>query len=195
MFTGYGVWTGLTLLSLCVFHGATFLAVRTTGDLRQRATRWTRVLGITALGFVAGFAVWMVVIAQPGWLAYLLLAVALLALVAGLWVSRRGTGKSAFAATAIAIAATVGSLFASLFPAVIVSSTSSDYSLTVAGSASSDYALTVMTVAAAVLFPLVLLYQAYTYIVLRRRIGGGPTPIHQDEELSPVAPEPSEPRA
>ena len=31
LFTGFGVWTGLTLLALCLLHGATFLAIRTTG--------------------------------------------------------------------------------------------------------------------------------------------------------------------
>jgi cytochrome bd ubiquinol oxidase subunit II len=44
-----------------------------------------------------------------------------------------------------------------------------------AGSASGDYALQVMTIVAAVFFPLVLLYQGYTYVVFRHRIEG-PTP-------------------
>ena len=187
-FTGFGIWTGLTLVVLCLLHGATFLAIRTTDDLRQRATRWTGRLGIVALVMVAAFTVWTAVTAQPGWPAYVLFAVALLAIVAALWSSRRGTEKAAFVATALAIAATVGSLFASLFPNVIVSSTKADYSLTVASSASSEYALTVITIVAAVFFPIVLLYQGYTYVVLRRRVGGGPTPVERIEEPSPVAP-------
>ena len=188
-FTGFGVWTGLTLVVLCLLHGATFLAIRTTDDLRQRATRWTGRLGIVALVMVAVFTVWTAVTAQPGWPAYVLFAVALLAIVAALWSSRRGTEKAAFVATALAIAATVGSLFASLFPNVIVSSTKSDYSLTIAGAASGDYALTVMTIIAAIFFPLVLLYQGYTYVVLRRRIGGAPVAGSAVREPQPVAPE------
>jgi len=177
LFAGYGVWTGLTLVALCLFHGATFLAFRTLNDLRERATRWTGPLGIVALVMVAVFAVWTAFIAQPGWLSYVLLAVALLAIVAGLWSARRGVEKRAFIATAIAMAATVGSLFASLYPDVLVSSTDPRYSLTVAGSASGEYALTVMTIVAVVVFPLVLLYQGYTYIVLRRRVGGDSTSV------------------
>ncbi|MEL7974822.1 cytochrome d ubiquinol oxidase subunit II [Isoptericola sp. F-RaC21] len=172
--TGLGVWTGLTLVSLCLFHGATYLAIRTTGDLRARATRWAGTLGVVALVMVAGFAVWTVRVARPGWPSYVLLAIALLGIVAALWAARRGGEKRAFVATATAIAATVGSLFASLFPDVLVSSTEAAYSLTVSGSASSEYALTVMTIVAAVFFPVVLLYQGYTYVVLRRRVGGGP---------------------
>ena len=74
LFTGFGVWTGLTLVALCLFHGATFLAIRTTDDLRQRATRWAWILGLVAFVMVAVFAVWTAFMAQPGWLSYLLLA-------------------------------------------------------------------------------------------------------------------------
>ena len=70
---------------------------------------------------------------------------------------------------------------------MIVSSTKSDYSLTIAGAASGDYALTVMTIVAAIFFPIVLLYQGYTYVVLRRRIGGTPVPDSAVREPQPVA--------
>ena len=59
-FTGFGVWTGLTLVALCLLHGATFLAIRTTDELRQRATRWSLMLGVVALVMVVVFAVWTV---------------------------------------------------------------------------------------------------------------------------------------
>ena len=36
LLTPYGLWTGLTLLALCLLHGATFLKLRTT-DRRARA--------------------------------------------------------------------------------------------------------------------------------------------------------------
>ena len=45
IFTAYGVWTGLTLLSLSVLHGATFLALKTEGPVRERS----RALGVRAL--------------------------------------------------------------------------------------------------------------------------------------------------
>src|SRR3954466_1455278 len=58
MFTAYGVWTGLTLLSLSVLHGATFLALKTDGPVRERA----RVIGlrVALLAVIASlvFAVW-----------------------------------------------------------------------------------------------------------------------------------------
>jgi cytochrome d ubiquinol oxidase subunit II len=62
------------------------------------------------------------------------------------------------------------SLFTNLYPDVLVSSTNPSYSLTVDSTASSHYALQVMTVVAVVLLPIVLAYQAWTYVVFRRRL-------------------------
>ena len=42
LFTGFGLWTGLTVLLLCLLHGATFLALRTTGELSARARESVR---------------------------------------------------------------------------------------------------------------------------------------------------------
>ena len=52
----------------------------------------------------------------------------------------------------------------------MVSTTSSQYDLTVAGTASGDYALKVMTIITLIFFPLVLLYQGWTYYVFRARV-------------------------
>ena len=41
------------------------------------------------------------------------------------------------------------------------------------GAATEHYALTVITVVGAVLLPVVLLYQGWTYHVLRARLAGG----------------------
>ena len=49
LLTGYGLMTGLTLLTLCLLHGATFLALRTTGEIRDRARAAGRVIGAAAI--------------------------------------------------------------------------------------------------------------------------------------------------
>ena len=76
----------------------------------------------------------------------------------------------AFALSAAAIVALFATLFVDLFPAVMPSSTSRAFDLTAANSSSSSYTLTVMTIVAAVLLPVVLAYQAWTYWVFRRRV-------------------------
>ena len=84
------------------------------------------------------------------------------------------TGR-AFAMTALGAIAAVATLFTSLYPRVMVSNPDFGSSLTVESASSSPYALKVMTVAALILVPIVLLYQAWTYYVLRRRLGGETT--------------------
>ena len=55
-------------------------------------------------------------------------------------------------------------------PNVLVSSTDAANNLTVSNTASAHYALTVMTVVAGILFPLVLVYQGWTYYVVGARV-------------------------
>ena len=83
---------------------------------------------------------------------------------------RRGQDGWAFTSTTVAMAATISTIFLSLYPRVMVSSSGSQLDLTVQNTASSSYALTVMTIVAALFFPLVLLYQGWTYYVFRRRL-------------------------
>jgi cytochrome bd ubiquinol oxidase subunit II len=169
LLTPFGLWTALTLVLLCLLHGATFLALRTTRALRHRALRLGRVLGVQALAALVVLAVWTTRLADVGALTLAALVAAPVLVVAAMALLGRRDGLT-FAATALAMAATVGSLFAALYPNVLVSSTSASFSLTVQNTASGDYALQVMTVTAAIFLPLVLLYQAWAYVVFRRRL-------------------------
>jgi cytochrome d ubiquinol oxidase subunit II len=65
----------------------------------------------------------------------------------------------------------VATLFAGLYPNVMVSSTAVANNLTVASVASGSYALQVMSIVAAIFFPLILMYQSWSYYVFRRRVG------------------------
>jgi cytochrome d ubiquinol oxidase subunit II len=123
----------------------------------------------------AAFLVWTVVVAvdrndksvfPPVLPAALGIAALLLAV---LFAARRRSGW-AFAMSAVGAVALVGTLFTSLFPRVMVSSTDFSYSLTVSGSASAHYTLAVMSVVALICTPVVLLYQGWTYHVFRQRI-------------------------
>ena len=58
LLTAYGLWTGVTLLGLCLLHGATFLKLRTTGEVRERAGALARPLGWAAIALVVGFVIW-----------------------------------------------------------------------------------------------------------------------------------------
>jgi cytochrome d ubiquinol oxidase subunit II len=83
------------------------------------------------------------------------------------WMGREGW---AFTGTFVTIALAVAGLFLALFPDVMPSSTSATLSLTTSNASASGYALTVMTWIAVFCAPFVLVYQAWTYWVFRKRI-------------------------
>jgi cytochrome d ubiquinol oxidase subunit II len=172
LLNGYSLFTGVTVVLLCLLHGASFLALKTLGELRERAVRVGRRIAPVAAAAVLGFAVWTQVMAGEGLLALLVEVVAVLAAVAAAWLLGRGRDGRAFAATSLAMAAVVVSIFVNLYPRVMVSTLGSSTDLTVTNTSSAPYSLKVMTVAAAVLFPVVLAYQGWTYYVFRRRVGG-----------------------
>jgi cytochrome bd ubiquinol oxidase subunit II len=171
----YPLFCGVTVVLLCLLHGASYLALKTDGQVRHRALRAGRRLGPVAAAAVVGFAVWTQATAGGGSLPSLPMVVAVLAVLTAAWQVGRGRDGLAFAATAVTMAAVVVSIFVALYPRVMVSTLGSANDLTVTNTSSAPYALKVMTVAAAVLFPVVLAYQGWTYYVFRRRVGGADT--------------------
>jgi len=71
----------------------------------------------------------------------------------------------------------------------MVSSTSAAYDLTVNNAASGSYALKVMTVVAVVFFPLVLLYQGWSFHVFRGRVQAPSAPAERQPAVGPAAPQ------
>ncbi len=74
--------------------------------------------------------------------------------------------------TALATIGIVATIFTGLNPRVLVSSPTFANSLTISNAAAGHHGLVIITVAAATLTPLVLLYQSWTYYVFRKRLGG-----------------------
>ncbi len=188
LLTPYGVWTGLTLLGLCLLHGATFLKLRTTDQLRDRAGAIAKPLAWAASGLVVGFVIWTrTIISGPD----VPDPVEILAVIAVLFAATLASTDHdgwAFTASAVAIAATVGSIFINLYPDVMVSSTNAAYNLTVSNSASGSYALKVMTVATVIFLPLVLLYQGWSFHVFRGRLKAPATGSTSSPPPAPAAP-------
>ena len=176
LLTPYGLWVGLTLLVLSLAHGAMYLSLKTTGVVQQRAQRLAGPLAWAAALVVLGFGIWTHVQSGRGVLPSPLIVLGVLLAVAAAWSIRDGHSGWGFVATTATIAVTVTSLFVTLHPNVMVSSTNSAYNLTVANSAASNYALKVMTIVAVIFTPLVLAYQSWSYYVFRARVRGPAAP-------------------
>jgi cytochrome d ubiquinol oxidase subunit II len=177
--SAYTLVAALAVVALFAFQGATFLILRTVGELHDRAEHAARRLALPAVVLGAVFVVWTVAVAidrneKDLFPPALPAAIALVALVLAPLFLVRGRNGKAFSMTAVGIAAAVATLFTSLYPRVMVSSPDFGNSLTVTDAASSHYALAVMSVVAVVFVPLVLLYQGWTYYVFRHRVRDEP---------------------
>ena len=174
LLTGYGLMTGVCLLSLCLLHGATFLALRTTGDLHVRARAFGRVLGGVAIVANLAWVVWTLVVIGGGTVPEPTQIFGLIAVVFATVLATSDNNGWAFVASGFAIAAAIGQIFIALYPNVMVSSTNHAYNLTVNNSAAGHYGLVVMTVVAVLFFPIVLLYQGWSFHVFRGRLTAPP---------------------
>jgi cytochrome d ubiquinol oxidase subunit II len=174
LLTGYGLMTGATLLTLSWLHGSTFLALRTTGEMRDRAHAFGRVIGPVAIAVNLAWVVWTLVVIGGGTVPQPTMIFGMIAVVFAWALTRTDHDAGAFAASAFAIAAVIAQLFLALYPNVMVSSTDHAYNLTIHNAAAGHYPLVVMTVAAVVLFPVVLLYQGWSFHVFHGRIAPPP---------------------
>jgi cytochrome d ubiquinol oxidase subunit II len=165
----YALLGGLMTLSVFALHGALFIALKTDGEIRERARMAASQVGVFAVLLAAAFLIWTQSSFGEGW-TWIPLGIAAVALVLSLLANARGREGWAFLATCIAIVGAVATMFGSLYPDVLPSTTDPAYSLTISNASSSHYTLTIMTWVALIFTPLVLMYQGWTYWVFRRRI-------------------------
>jgi cytochrome bd ubiquinol oxidase subunit II len=181
LFSAYTVLAGIATILLFALHGATFLTLRTSGALCERAAAAARRLSAPAAVAVAALLVWTVAVAvdrnERGVVGpAVAAALGIAAIVAATVLVLLRRSGWAFVMTALAALAAVATIFTGLYPRVLVSHPNFDNSLTVSNAASGHYALTVITVVAAIFTPVVLLYQGWTYHVFRARLGGEDAP-------------------
>jgi len=182
----YGLWTGVTLVALCLLSGATFLTIKTTGVVHDRAQAMAPLFGWIASALVLGFVIWTQVIATHKAVPSLIEGIVVLAAVGAAWASSQRAQGWAFASSAIAIGGSVALIFINLYPHVMVSTTNASYSLTAAGTASPPYTLKVMTVVALIFTPFVLAYQAWNFWIFKKRLSSPESP--REEAAAPSTP-------
>jgi cytochrome bd ubiquinol oxidase subunit II len=195
LFQAYGVWTGITFVLVCLLHGATFLCLKTTGEMYERSRLLARWIAPFTGAFVVGFIIWTHVTASSTFFLNVIELLAILAVLAAVALVYARRDGFAFTATAVTIGACVLSIFVDLYPNVMVSSTNPAYNLTVHNTASGAYSLKAMTFVVIVFLPLVLLYQAWTYYVFRKRVSASdfrppapPPRVAPESEPRPTAP-------
>ncbi|HET7900942.1 MAG TPA: cytochrome d ubiquinol oxidase subunit II [Candidatus Nanopelagicales bacterium] len=179
----YALLGGLVTLGLFTTHGAVFLALKTDGEIRTRANALAGQIGVVTAVLAVLFGVWTQLSHSNNAVASaVVLALVVIAWVGALAANRMGREGWAFIASAATMVFVVVFLFVCLYPNVMPSSTNPDATLTVQNAANSQYTLTIMTWVAVILTPVVLVYQAWTYWVFRKRLS--PSQIPNPEEGS-----------
>lgn len=169
---------GLTGLVLFTLHGATYLRMKTEGDLASRLGNWIPKLwgGFLVAFAVATLATWMVAPGLLGagfgrplaWLFVAMFVAAAGYLPTANRADRRG---HAFLCSAALIVSSIGLPAVSMFPVLVPSSLDTAFSLTIYNASSSQKTLTIMLVIALVGMPLVIGYTAIVYRIFRGKVG------------------------
>ncbi|PPG53932.1 MULTISPECIES: cytochrome d ubiquinol oxidase subunit II [unclassified Rathayibacter] len=172
----YALLGGATTLLLFFTHGVVFVALKTEGEIRERARRLATRAGLLTVVVAAVFLAWTN-LGQGSTASWALSAGAAATLVGGWLALTRGREGRAFALLAGTTALAVLALFATLFPAVMPASNVPAYGLTIENASSTPYTLTVMSWTALVFVPLIVGYQAWTYWIFRKRISRAHIPV------------------
>ena len=165
---------GVAFLFVFIFHGAIYLNLKTEGELRVRSRQAALTSGmVSALSCLAlvGLTYAKTDLFKSA-AAGGALCGAIATFLAAYGLIRLNRSGLAFLLSGLTILLTTAGFFLGLFPRLIVSSLNPDWSLTIHNAASSPYTLKLMTVAAFILVPVVLVYQAWSYWVFRQRITG-----------------------
>ena len=166
----YALAGGLFFVAAFLHHGLLWLAVKSDGELRERARvfaakAWFGAL-VMAVVFLAWSAVrtdlWTNLLGRPVFLVLPVLAVA--GLVASTFFSRQGRVWAAWGASSLFIAASAGFGIAGMFPNIVASSLSPSFSVTAFNAASSPLTLKIMLGVALSILPLVVAYQIWVYV-------------------------------
>jgi cytochrome d ubiquinol oxidase subunit II len=161
---------GLTTLALFTTHGAIFLTLKTSGEVREAAQKVALRLGVVAAVLAVAALMWAQIFSGRVLITLPIAVVAAVLWLGALLMVVRGRDGWAFGLSCGTIIAAVADLFIGLFPNVLPSSIDAAYNLTIYNASSQPYTLTVMTIVALILTPIVLVYQGWTYWVFRKRL-------------------------
>lgn len=161
---------GLMTLTVFLTHGAIFIALKTDGEIRERARKVATKIGIVAAVFAVASLLWAQTVSGRVAITLPIVLVGAVVWLAALGMNLKGREGWAFGLSSVTIGLAVAALFIGMYPNVMPSSIDAAYNLTIENASSQSYTLTVMTIVALIMTPIVLIYQGWTYWVFRKRL-------------------------
>lgn len=178
----YALLVGVSTVALFTMHGSIYLVLKTDGELQERVRRWTK---RTVLAFIVLylFLTAVTLTLLPHMTARfkdapLLLVIPLLTILAIANIPREVTHRResrAFLSSGAAIAGLLALFAIGLYPNILMSSTSLEYSLNIYNASSSARTLKIMLIIAAIGMPFVLTYTTSIYYIFRGKVKLEPT--------------------
>ncbi len=172
----YGLLTGVLFVLLFAVHGSLYSAIKSTGELSERASKiaekvWLPLLAIAVTFLIATYPATKLYnnyLQAP--VLLIIPVVAVLALLTIKFFMMKKSFYKAFAASCVTIVFVCFTGIAGLFPNLIPSSIDQASSLTIYNSSSSLYTLKIMTVVAFIFVPIVISYKIWVYRVFRGKV-------------------------
>ncbi len=165
---------GVALVLLTYLHGLNYIALKTLGDIRERARNyaaflyWILYAGLVVFAVLLFFQTDFFQVRPLGTLITVALIVCFAVL--GHIATFKGNEMLAFISSGLTMVSLVAMIFVGMFPRVMISSISDKYDLLIQNASSTSYTLTVMTIATICLLPFVLAYTIWSYWIFRKRI-------------------------
>lgn len=164
---------GMVFGAVFLYHGSTYLMLKVGEDsVLKRVKALSPKLGLAMIVLTVIFVVYAYVSTDlfATSLPLALCAIAALLMIASVGTNIVGKYGLSFLFVALAIAFVTATVFAGLFPNIMISTLDPEFSLNIYNAASSPYTLKLMTIVAICLVPVVLLYQAWSFWVFRKRM-------------------------
>ncbi len=176
LLNAYALLAALTVGLLFVLHAASFLSLKTTGEIEQKAKDllrwfWPLVVIVLVIFLVTTFFVTDALQnLTPQSIIFPVFSV--LAILGASYFLRKSQYGRLFLMTCFTVGFLFVSIFSILYPRVMVSSLNPAWSLTIQNAASSANTLRLMTIVTLIFLPIVLIYQVWTYWTFRKRVSG-----------------------
>lgn len=173
LLTPFTILGGVVFAFLFLYHGATYLQLKVgESAILDRLRPLAPKLGI---GMIVSTVLWVVYAffasdIFDSTLAMGLCALAAVSMIVSVWMNHSGKAGVAFIFIALAIAFTTATVFAGIFPDIMISTLNPEWSLNIYNASSSPKTLRLMTIIALTLVPVVLAYQIWTFYVFRKRV-------------------------
>ena len=170
----YGLIGGLAAIAAFALSGAIFLGLKTSGELAERAQATTRKLwpatAVILFALLVATFFYTDLLDHAGIAVSAVPIASFLALLLVRYLLQRKQHGWAFTLMGLTIALAVASCFSIMYPRLMISTTDPAYSLTIYTAASSSYTLRVMSFVALIFLPIILVYQAWSYWIFRKRL-------------------------